>query len=830
MLGENSIINNRYRLEKKIGQGGFARVYLGTDELLKRPVAIKVLSNDLSEDENFLGRFQKEAVSVASLNHPNILSVFDYGHVENTAYLVMPYISGGTLADKLRGGQKLHPQDASFFLRQAAAALDYAHRRSIVHRDVKPQNMLIESETNHLLLADFGIAKVLRSSNSSNSNTAVMGTLSYMAPEQLSGNVGLTTDVYALGCVLFQMLTGQLPYSGATETVITSHLMAPVPSLVARSQGTLPPILQTIFDRALAKKPEDRYASAGEMAKTFQAIISSISNTPAANYQTMPIPGGPNPITGRSATFENQVNPQQYPPTVAQNNYPIPGSSNFTPSNPTPSWYTPTNPPQPISTVTPPQGLQPTQIVTGSNTGSQSQTVIAPVRKKRNGGLLIGGGVALLAIALAIGAFILFFNKPDLNLGLKEANSSFFEKGEHEAGLAKFKSLTNSYPEEFRLWRDYGLAQYFWKRDVDSIDTLNKAVRLNPKDPQTSLYLTSALLDNYRFGEAEKAAKTTQELDPNGWYGHAAIAAYNSRIFKFDVAVPEFAAMQKAAGTTTDPYYYWVIGTYYYYEAKTKWPNFSATNRAGYEALDKIISNWPDMPQIVALRGIFFAGADVTNNIPRGAEIVQQAFKQQPDSSRILSILGYLARFYQNDLSNGDKYARDALKLNDGDPEANLVLAGVLGSRKDFDGAYKRYEKCTQVNPYQDQCYHDWAYFLGVQSLEEDLTGSKDKALTLRQQGLEKAQKALSFTPNHAEYALRVAYFQYFLGNYNEAIKLLEKNTTVRTNSAWDYAILGLSYLATGQKAGAQDMFNRALKVDANDYYVKNLGERLAKA
>lgn len=274
MISENSVLNTRYRLEKKIGQGGFARVYSATDLILERQVAVKILHAELSDDgtEDFLERFGREAKAVAAFDHPNILTVYDYGQAEGTAYLVMPFVEGGTLHDKLRREKKLSLTQAAHYLQQAAAALDYAHRRNIVHRDIKPQNMLLRSEDDRLLLADFGIAKVL-SSTSSQSRTGAIGTLSYMSPEQLSGAVGRGTDIYALGCVLFLMLTGQLPYLGPTEQVVMGHLSGPIPSLVERSQGQLPSVLQIIIERALAKKPEDRFQSAGELASTFNALV-----------------------------------------------------------------------------------------------------------------------------------------------------------------------------------------------------------------------------------------------------------------------------------------------------------------------------------------------------------------------------------------------------------------------------------------------------------------------------------------------------------------------------------------------------------------------------
>src|SRR5438105_3809741 len=161
MITETSVLNTRYRLEKKVGQGGFAQVFLATDLLLERQVALKVLNPELIDDSDFLSRFSQEARAIARLDHPNILPIHDFGQAEGTAYLVTPYIDGGTLYDKMRQDKKITPALAARYLQQMASALDYAHRRNIVHRDIKPHNMLLRSEDNHLFLADFGIARVI---------------------------------------------------------------------------------------------------------------------------------------------------------------------------------------------------------------------------------------------------------------------------------------------------------------------------------------------------------------------------------------------------------------------------------------------------------------------------------------------------------------------------------------------------------------------------------------------------------------------------------------------------------------------------------------------
>jgi serine/threonine protein kinase len=320
MMVENTVLNNRYRLEKKIGQGGFARVYLATDTLLKRQVAVKILRPDITDNADFLYRFEQEAQQIAALNHPNILPVFDYGFSGDMVYLIMPYVSGGTLNQKIKDG-RLSLAQTGRYLQQMADALDYAHKRNIVHRDIKPHNMLVQSDNDYLLLADFGIAKVV-SATGTQSTTGAVGTPAYMSPEQLRGLISPANDIYALGCVLFQMLTGEAPYSGTTEQVITSHLVEPVPSVVARSKGLVPAAMQPVLERALAKQVEVRFRTAGEMAKAFHVILNEeITGEGTRTHFTPPTqviaptpPYIPPPQTGLPVAPPTQVAPWVWSP------------------------------------------------------------------------------------------------------------------------------------------------------------------------------------------------------------------------------------------------------------------------------------------------------------------------------------------------------------------------------------------------------------------------------------------------------------------------------------------------------------------------------------
>jgi hypothetical protein len=268
-IAAGSLLNDRYHLDRQIGQGGFAQVFLATDRHLNRQVAVKVLDPALAAQPDFLERLDLETQRNAVLEHPNILGFNDYGEADGGVFLVMPYVDCGTLAEKRKTQGHFSLPEAASYLEQAAAALDFAHERGIIHRDVKPQNMLLRDNGRTLLLADFGLANLLGTSASTQARSGVVGTVAYMAPEQFQGNIERPIDLYALGCVLFELLTGTVPFTGPTEQVMYGHTLGAIPSVVERSQGRLPASLQPVIDQALAKSPETRFASAGDLARAF---------------------------------------------------------------------------------------------------------------------------------------------------------------------------------------------------------------------------------------------------------------------------------------------------------------------------------------------------------------------------------------------------------------------------------------------------------------------------------------------------------------------------------------------------------------------------------
>jgi serine/threonine protein kinase len=260
-----------YRVIAPLGAGGMAAVYQAYQPGVDRYVALKILPRHLAQDPQFVARFQHEARVIASLQHPHILPVFDFGEADGYTYLVMPFVAGGTLADTLRG-QPLPIAQVRRIIAELGDALDYAHSRGIVHRDVKPSNVLLDGRGN-CLLTDFGIAKIVAGTVQLTLPGGIIGTPAYMSPEQGQGAaVDPRSDIYALGVLLYELTTGRVPFTAETPlAIVLKHLHDPLPP-PRTLNPSLSEALERVILKALAKEPSDRFQTAAELARAVQAM------------------------------------------------------------------------------------------------------------------------------------------------------------------------------------------------------------------------------------------------------------------------------------------------------------------------------------------------------------------------------------------------------------------------------------------------------------------------------------------------------------------------------------------------------------------------------
>ena len=390
-----------YTIQSKLGEGGMARVYKGYHARLRREVAIKVILSQIADKEGFKARFEREAQLIASLQHPNIVAVYDFGETGNVTFLVMQYVGGGTLRDQLRGGHALDPRQAILYCQEMAKALHHAHLRGIVHRDVKPQNMLVSaSDHNQLLLSDFGIAKLydnrnevtilgttggeLRNDPSLTSVDQIVGTADYMSPEQINGKpVDARTDVYALGVVLYQMLAGAVPFHSTTiQGLLFQHVYTP-PRFIREVNPNVPEVLGQITAKAMAKSPEDRFQSAEAMAQALESANQFVTNQLSAS-----LPG--NFLTSVQNTTLQSQNPPIAPTPSYYNTQSPPVSNGAVVRQQLPSHYG----------MTPPYGSSP------RITNPDSAGLIKPTAKRSKSKTSITYFAFALVLLLAIGLLL----------------------------------------------------------------------------------------------------------------------------------------------------------------------------------------------------------------------------------------------------------------------------------------------------------------------------------------------------------------------------------------------------------------------------------------
>jgi eukaryotic-like serine/threonine-protein kinase len=313
-----TVIDSRYTLVEPLGGGGMAEVYLAHDEVLDRDVALKLLRSQYADDEEFVERFRREAQSAASLSHPNIVSIYDRGRSEDGAYYIaMEHVPRGTLKDRISRDGALEPGMAAGVALQISDALQVAHDNGVIHRDIKPQNVLV-TKTGDVKVTDFGIARA--ASSPLTATSAVLGTAGYMSPEQAMGKpVGPQSDLYSLGVVLYEMLTGDIPYRAESPIAQAMMHVNEPPRSLREANPEVPEPLDALTLKLLAKHPEDRYPSAAALANDLERIRSGgpQAAVEAKTTAEMAAPLPPLPAAPEGRTAKIAVRPSVASPTGA---------------------------------------------------------------------------------------------------------------------------------------------------------------------------------------------------------------------------------------------------------------------------------------------------------------------------------------------------------------------------------------------------------------------------------------------------------------------------------------------------------------------------------
>ena len=302
-MDEPKILNKRYQLLEPIGKGGMAIVYRAQDLMLERLVAVKLLREDYSRDPAFQERFRREAQAAANLSHPNIVTMHDFGLDNGQLFLVMEYVPGKDLKNLIKQRVRFSPEDALPLLIQACAGIGYAHRAGLVHCDVKPQNMLVTPDM-RLKVADFGIARALATIIPEEQIDVVWGSPQYFAPEQATGGApSPASDVYSLGIIMYEMLTGSLPFQSTTDSDLARQHVEVEPPLLGEILPEVSPTLEQILKKVLSKEPSQRYRTADQLGRVLMNFgnvrsAPSLALTPEASQFGVTQPGNKTSMLG----------------------------------------------------------------------------------------------------------------------------------------------------------------------------------------------------------------------------------------------------------------------------------------------------------------------------------------------------------------------------------------------------------------------------------------------------------------------------------------------------------------------------------------------------
>ncbi|GIV98479.1 MAG: hypothetical protein KatS3mg057_3136 [Herpetosiphonaceae bacterium] len=797
---------DHFEILEELGRGGMGAVYKAHQTNLDRVVALKVLPPALTFDQSYVARFQQEARSAARLEHKHIVPIYEIGSVDGLHYIAMKHIEGQTLRNLILKSGPMPVEQVIRLLDQMAEALDYAHSRGIIHRDIKPSNIMI-TQDGWVYLTDFGLARGSSGSGLTMAGT-IMGTPEYMSPEQARGeDVKAPSDLYSLGIVLYEMLTGKLPFSGASPTaVLMARLMQP-PQPPSDYLPTLPRAVEDVVMRALARDPQMRYGSAREMVEALttasaQAAFpqpSVVAHSPypgSAGATTAPLPN-PLPI---SPPYGSPP-PGYSPPYGAQPPSPPYGSP--PPGYSPPYGAQPPSPPygSPPPGYSPPYGAQPPSPPYGSQQPGYSPPYGAhsaqPAAKGRLP-LMIGAAALVLGL-VAITAFIVLRPSPAEQAldHLEKAQAAFERRGGFDEALAETQEAIKLDPRNVEAHTFLAMLYQLRGQHEQVVIAAQKALDIDPNYAPAHAWMAQGLLESKdTLEEALKYADQAVTLDPQlslGYSSRALVLSYQAIVdYRPDLLDQAERDADKAIALADDE---------------------SRFNQSEAHA---------DKGSVLSSR---FTLTNDRSLIQRAIEEYQRAIGLQDHVALLHSNLGY---FYI-DLKRYD----DARKAFSAALERDATywpgydgLGWVLNAQRSYDEAIEQFNKVIELDPqgaagYYGRAISHWdrAYIAGY-NWQTELEAARDDL-----------RKAIEARPNDALYWLYLGYILQSLDDpgandaLQQAIAIAEQDLKRNADNAFAHSLIGETQLALGDYAEAIESLEWAVELNpnhANAFY--NLG------
>ncbi len=804
----------RFEIISELGRGGMAVVYKARQTDLDRIVALKILPPELTSDQSYVARFRQEARSAARLEHPHIMPIYEVGEVAGYHYIAMKFIQGRTLKQLLQQEGALPVKRAAQILAQVGEALDYAHRQGIIHRDIKPSNVMI-TDDGWIYLTDFGLARGIGSGSSGLTIAGtVMGTPEYMSPEQAQGlpNVGPPTDIYALGVMLYELLTGAFPFKAETPmAMLAARLIhAPIPPRDLR--GDLPPAVEDVIMRALARKPEARFASAGEMVAALRQAVGlseqelSRPLTPQRGMPAAAIPSQPTP-------------PPAYAPTA--------------PATPPPA-YAPTTPatPPPIYVQTPAaSAAHPYSATPPIPTPNPLNVPTAPLQTSRKGlpvGIILIGLIAsVVLIGGGLTAFFLFrpasppsptvITQPDETL-INEGDAALARPNGLTSAIEAYQSAVDADPANMQAHARLAwalLAKGDWEAVIKAAKPLLNADNGQARALGEGItgYIYFQLGDIVQARTASQRAITADPTAAIGYALRAAVVATNAADSRNNALMDEaFAAIGDAedrlnqSDPLTQAFIRALLGWAFAQDYKLR--NDSGVLEQAISSLEAAIDAYPTLAFFhYELATIYLSANERTT----ARNEFNAALQLDPNFSPAQVGLGWIA-YFGDQLDEAQRTFEQARKQNPNDSFALLGLGRVAFDQGDTQKAIDYFKQAVELNPSLAIAH----FFLGEASLFAGYDATDQNVQNQLYQQAETAYRTAIKLDDYASLAYNgLGWILQYQDRYDESIEAFEKALQLNDQEEEIFNGLGWSLFLSNRYQEAESMFKRAIELDA---------------